>query len=113
MTDEFDPIELKVNLQFQFNFTFTRSGVPVFESNDSNGGHNGSVDMYQLDGMFGTDAYEFPGGDFAQRSTQFFGWARGNRLDLAGPWGELDGASGFELNIVDFPNFDTEPPRDW
>ena len=107
VTDEFDPIELRVNLQYQFNLTFTRSGAPVYESNDSNGGHNGSIDMYLLDGRFGIGSFDFPGGDFRSRTTEFSGRARGNLLNLFGPWGELDGASGFELNIVDFPNFDT------
>ena len=107
VTDEGDPIELRVNLQYQFNLTFTRSGAPVYESNDSNGGHNGSIDMYLLDGRFGIGSFDFPGGDFRSRTTEFSGRARGNLLNLFGPWGELDGASGFELNIVDFPNFDT------
>ena len=107
VTDESDPTELRVNLQYQFNLTFARSGLPVYESNDSNGGNSGSIDMYLLDGLFGIGSFDFPGGDFTSRTTEFSGRARGNFLNLFGPWGELDGASGFELNIVDFPNFDT------
>jgi len=105
VTDEEDPTEIRVNLRYQLSVTFTRDGVPVSETDDVNGNHNASIDLYQSDG-FGTDAYEFPGGQFQNRATEFLGRTVGNTMSLFGPWDELDGANQFTANIVDWPNWD-------
>ena len=103
--DEVEPPTFEFTLPFQITMGFTRPGIPVYVSDDANGGHNGTIDAWS-NGTVGTDAYEILDRGFIQRPTEFFGRAHGNWLSLAGPWGELDEAGNFVANIVDFPRFD-------
>lgn len=105
VTEEVDPPSVEIHLKFQLSLTFIRDGMAVYESDDVNGGNNGSLDSWSS-ATAGTDAYNFPNGNFEQQPTQFFGWARDSRLSMGGPWTELDGAGGFVLNIVDWPHWD-------
>lgn len=107
VTDDEEPWQLQVSLRYQFNLTYNRVGNTPSDSDDVNGGHDASNDMYLSDGIFGMGAWDFSAGNFTPRLTEFFGAARNNRLWFGGPWGELDGGSGFELNVGDYPAFDT------
>jgi hypothetical protein len=104
--EESDSPTLTINLKFQLSMGFTRAGIPTYASDDSNGGHNATIDVWSGNRTTGTDAYEILDRIFINRSTGFFGRAHGNWLSMAGPWGELDEAGSFALNIVDWPNFD-------
>jgi hypothetical protein len=97
------PSETRLNRQG--SMLFTRDGVPVYTGSDVNGGHNASLDIWS-NGIVGTDAHEFPGGDFQQRSTQYLGYASGNVLSMGGPWTELDGGVDFFFSSVIWPNYD-------
>jgi hypothetical protein len=105
VAEEIEPPGFEIILPFQLSMGFMRAGIPAYASDDSNGGHNATIDSWS-NGTAGTDAYEILNRSFINRSTGFFGRAHGNWLSMAGPWGELDGADRFVANIVDWPNFD-------
>ncbi len=105
ITEETDPPSFRIRLKIQLSLGFTLPDIPVYESDDSNGGHNATRDVWS-NGFAGTDAFSILDRSFTQERTGFFGRARGNQLFMGGPWSELDGATGFVANTVIYPDFD-------